>query len=160
MGAWRRQHKNFSNRPETCALGISPGEGEPSREFGGECLSKSFRSHRGCTRKCNRFSSDPSHPAQQDVTTKKRYSPLPSTILSILSELSRPSEVGSVGFCKPQVGGSIPLPAPLSKRSGYPRPQPRITEQPSCVIPAALAASPRVPPRAPARADHPLRPRG
>ena len=35
MGAWRRQHKNFSNRPETCALGISPGEGEPSREFGG-----------------------------------------------------------------------------------------------------------------------------
>jgi hypothetical protein len=109
MGAWRRQHKNFSNRPETFALGISPGEGEPSREFGGECLSKSFRSHRGCTRKCNRFSSDPSHPAQQDVTTKKRYSPLPSTILSILSELSRPSEVGSVGFCKPQVGGSIPL---------------------------------------------------
>jgi hypothetical protein len=62
-----------------------------------------------CNYKSNRYTVTLSHSAQLDATTKKRYSPLPSMLSSIFSELSSSEEIASIGFCKPQVGGSIPL---------------------------------------------------
>ena len=72
---------------------------------GHACIGRS--PSRNCNR--NRYTVTTAHLAQLGATTKKRYSSLPPRISSILSGLSRSGRIGSVGFCKPQVGGSIPL---------------------------------------------------
>jgi hypothetical protein len=66
-------------------------------------------SPRWCNYKCNRCTNTAAHSAQQDATAMKRYSPLPSRLSSTLSGPSISAENGLFGFCKPQVGGSIPL---------------------------------------------------
>ena len=81
------------------------------------CRQRRSPSPRRCNHKCNRYTVTPSHSVQLDAISKKRYSPLPSRLSSILSGLSRSGEVGSVGFCKPQVGGSIPLASSIFRLS-------------------------------------------
>jgi hypothetical protein len=48
--------------------------------MGGGCLSKSIRSHRGCNRKCNRYTATTSHSAHLDANSPKGYSALPSRL--------------------------------------------------------------------------------
>jgi hypothetical protein len=92
-----------------------------------------------CNRNCNRQTVIGCHSVRLDAKSVMRDSPLPSRLSSILSWLSRSGEIDLVGFCKPQVRGTIPLASPTEKYIVAEVHQQEIVSSPPIIMVSSLA---------------------